>query len=87
MSEVQLSEGQRKRIAIARALYNDPEVIFLDEATSSLDKATEKEFLKIINDLKFKKTIIIITHDISTLSGCDKVYKIFNRSLSLVKNL
>ena len=84
---VQLSEGQRKRIAIARALYNDPEVIFLDEATSSLDKATEKEFLKIINDLKFKKTIIIITHDISTLSGCDKVYKIFNRSLSLVKNL
>ena len=45
---IQLSDGQRKRIAIARALYSNPQILFLDEATNSLDKDTEKEFLKLL---------------------------------------
>tara|TARA_B100000700_G_C15023099_1_gene846765 strand:- start:919 stop:2577 length:1659 start_codon:yes stop_codon:yes gene_type:complete len=82
---IQLSEGQRKRIEIARALYNNPEVLFLDEATSSLDKNTEKEFFKIIKNLKNKKTIIIISHDLHTLEDCDRIFNIYNNSLAIFK--
>jgi len=68
-----LSQGQKQRIGIARALYREPEIIILDEATSNLDVKIENELTQIMTDLKGKKTIIAIAHRISTLVNCDKI--------------
>ena len=78
---VRLSGGQRQRIGIARALYNNANVIIFDEATSALDYETENEIMKIINSLK-EKTILIIAHRVNTLKDCDKVYELNNGRLS-----
>jgi ATP-binding cassette, subfamily B, bacterial PglK len=73
---VRLSGGQRQRIGIARALYNNPEVLVLDEATSSLDTKTESEVMKSIDGLIGMKTILLVSHRLSTLKNCNVVYKI-----------
>lgn len=80
---VRLSGGQRQRIGIARALYHNPPVLILDEATSSLDNQTEKGFMEAINNLKRNKTIIIVAHRLSTVSQCDKIFKIENGRITL----
>ena len=73
---IRISGGQRQRIGIARALYNDPEILFFDEATSSLDNETEKAVIKSINALGKQKTMIIVAHRLTTLTGCDRIYKV-----------
>jgi ATP-binding cassette, subfamily B, bacterial PglK len=73
-----LSGGQSQRIALARNIYKDPQVMILDEATSSLDFENEKKILSTIQSFVGKKTIIIVSHKESTLSFCDKVYKVQN---------
>jgi ATP-binding cassette, subfamily B, bacterial PglK len=77
---IQLSGGQRQRIAIARALYGQPEILVLDEATSSLDDITEKKIMDEIYRISKDKTLIIIAHRISTINGCDKIYKLNNKT-------
>ena len=72
----QLSGGQAQRLAIARALYQDKEILIFDEATNSLDEKTESQILENIHNLKINKTIIIISHNNKTLERCDKSYKI-----------
>ena len=72
---VRLSGGQRQRIGIARALYNDPEILVLDEATSSLDTETEQGVMDAVKELLGTKTIVIIAHRTTTVSYCTKVYK------------
>lgn len=71
---VRLSGGQRQRIGIARALYNNPKVLILDEATSSLDNLTEKSVMSEIYKLKKNLTIIIIAHRLSTIKNCDEIF-------------
>lgn len=71
---VQLSGGQRQRIGIARALYNESEVLIFDEATSSLDGVTENLIMNAIYEFTGKKTIIIIAHRLKTIQGCDQIF-------------
>ena len=73
---VRISGGQRQRVGIARALYSNPNILILDEATSSLDINIEKEIMKEISKLKGKKTVIIVAHRLSTVSQCDKLFKL-----------
>lgn len=75
---VKLSGGQRQRLAIARALYYNPEILVLDEATSALDDETEKALMESIDALKGNKTLIIIAHRLTTIRNCDKVYEVKN---------
>ena len=82
---VKLSGGQRQRIGIARALYNNPEVLVLDEASSALDIATEGRFLKTIRLLSGHKTIVFVTHRQSVVNFCDQVYIQKNQKLSKMK--
>ena len=73
---VQLSGGQLQRIGIARALYNQPEILILDEATASLDYNTEINVMEAIKNIKKDKTLIIVAHRLTTIDDCDYIYKI-----------
>ena len=76
-----ISGGQKQRIGIARALYNRPKLLILDEATNSLDQETENKILEELKILKGKITILFITHRLSTLSFCNKIFRIKNNHL------
>jgi len=71
---VRLSGGQRQRIGIARALYHNPQVLILDEATNALDNLTEKAVMDSVNNLSKDITIILITHRLGTVKKCDKIF-------------
>lgn len=73
---IRLSGGQRQRIGIARALYHDPAVLVLDEATSSLDAVTERGVMQAVRALHGSKTIIIVAHRLSTVEHCDRLCRI-----------
>ena len=81
-----LSGGQRQRIGIARALYNDPQLLIFDEGTSSLDSRTEQSIINSILKFKNCKTIIMIAHRHSTLSECDTIIE-FNESKINIKSI
>lgn len=68
-----LSQGQKQRLAIARALYRDPEILIFDEATSALDVKVESEITEMLSQISKSKTIIAIAHRLSTLKACNKL--------------
>jgi ABC-type multidrug transport system fused ATPase/permease subunit len=69
-----LSGGERQRLGIARALYHDPDVLVIDEATANLDPATEAAIVEAIGALRTKKTIIVVTHRPAFVRHCDYIY-------------
>ena len=79
---LKLSGGERQRIALARALYRDPEIYFMDESTSALDVNTEKLILEAIKKDASQKTVILIAHRKTTLDKCDEVLTLKDGSFS-----
>lgn len=82
---MKVSGGQKQRIGIARALYNNPDFLVMDEATSALDNDTEKTIIETIENLKGKKTLLIIAHRISTIVNCDDIYRLKDGKIEKVR--
>ena len=80
-----LSGGERQRIGIARALYRNPKLLFLDESTNSLDEKTEEQIFSIMESFKKEKTIIFITHKESLTKNANKVFKFLEGSVKKIK--
>jgi len=76
-----ISVGQKQRIGIARALYSDPKIILLDEPTSALDENTERDFMKILQDLKKDRLIIMTTHKKTILEKFDIILNLQDKTL------
>ena len=83
---LKLSGGQRQRIGIARALYQNSQVIIFDEATSALDNNTESAVIDSLNKLDANLTIIIVAHRLSTIEKCDRVIKIDENKISEINS-
>ena len=81
---VRLSGGERQRIAIARALYRNPEVLIFDEATSALDNETEARLIKTIHGISINRTVIMIAHRLTTLKDCNRIIRMDNGSLKSI---
>ena len=75
---IQLSGGQRQKIAIARAILKNAPILLLDEATSSLDSSSEKDIQKSLKKLMKNKTTLVIAHRLSTILDADLIYVIDN---------
>ena len=80
-----ISGGEKQRIAIARSLIKNPEIIVLDEATSGLDSFTEKKIYQTIK--KLRKTVIVVSHRINSLNFCDKIYHLKNGKAHLLRSI
>jgi ATP-binding cassette subfamily C protein len=79
---VRLSGGERQRIAIARALYHEPEVLIFDEATSALDQETEARLMETIHEVIQHRTVIMIAHRLTTLKDCDRIVRMENGAIA-----
>ena len=73
MEGVGVSQGQRQRILIARAVYKNPEYIFLDEATNALDANNEKEIMEHLHEFYKGKTVVVVAHRLSTVRDADNI--------------
>lgn len=89
--ETQISElgnnfsgGQKQRLSIARALYTNPQILVLDEATNSLDDESEEMIIKNVINFQKKKTIIIVTHKKKLLKYCDVILRVRNGDIKKI---
>ena len=75
---VGLSQGQKQRILIARAVYKNPAYIFLDEATNALDAKNEKAIVENLNEFYKGRTVIVVAHRLSTVKNADQIIVLDN---------
>lgn len=80
-----LSSGQRQRLALARVLLKDPDIFVLDEFTSNIDAETEADLIDLIYTYCQNKTVIFITHKMQAIERCDKVYRMEQGEINLVE--
>lgn len=80
-----ISGGELQRLALARAFYRSPDIIILDEPTSSLDKTTEKNILEILKSISKECCVVIITHNLDNIEYCDRVMKIESKEIKINK--
>ena len=76
-----LSQGQKQRILISRAVYKDPPFLFFDEATNSLDANNEKVILENLSKFYKGKTVIVVAHRLSTVMNADRIVVISNSKI------
>ncbi len=76
-----LSGGQKQAVAIARAMIRNPDILILDEAASNLDSQIEKKIYNYIKDKWARKTLIIVTHRVTSLDLTDKIYEVGNKKI------
>ena len=81
-----ISSGEKQRILIARAIYKQPEFIFLDEATSTLDANNEKKIIENLNQFFSGRTVIVIAHRLSTVKNADQIVVMENGKIVEVGN-
>ncbi|MFQ6082942.1 MAG: ATP-binding cassette domain-containing protein, partial [Candidatus Aminicenantia bacterium] len=81
---VNLSEGQKQRLSIARALIKDPDILVLDEPTSALDSQTEKSIFNSLPAVIQNKTLFIVSHRLSTVKDCDRILLLNKKRLVAV---
>lgn len=77
-----LSQGQKQRILIARAVYRNPDFIFLDEATNSLDAKNEREIVENLNGFYKGRTVIVVAHRLSTVRHADNIIVVENGEIA-----
>ena len=75
---VGLSQGQKQRILIARAVYKNPEYIFLDEATNALDANNERAIVENLMEFYRGKTVVVVAHRLSTVRNADQLVVVKN---------
>ena len=73
MEGIGVSQGQKQRLLISRAVYKDPEFLFFDEATNALDANNEKEIMEHLHDFYRGKTVVVVAHRLSTVRDADKI--------------
>lgn len=83
---MELSQGQKQRILIARAVYKNPDYIFLDEATNSLDANNERMIVENLNKFYQGKTVIVVAHRLSTVKNADQIIVIDNGTIVEIGN-
>jgi ABC-type bacteriocin/lantibiotic exporter with double-glycine peptidase domain len=84
---VNLSGGQRQRLGIARAMLTQPRLLVLDEATSSLDSGTERDFVEALRQLEGKVTLVVIAHRLSTVASATVIYQMKQGTLTRLEKL
>lgn len=84
---VSISGGQKQKIGIARALYDDPKILILDECTNALDKKTQDFILNSLLKIKSINLIIFVSHDLNSFRICNKVYKVTDKTIAEVPNV